>query len=119
MLDWKLEQCQNAAPEGWAALLEELYIQLEAVPINIEVHQVKSKFGGLRFYYGVDYDENDEALRETVRRLVDAAEAESYKICEDCGAVGAPKQVGYWMTTQCEACNIKSLTIRKNLWKDA
>lgn len=79
--------------DGWADLLDRLITKLLALGWDREVHQIKEKFGGLRFYIGVGSDEVFDAL--------DEAEAESFRICERCGKPGAPR-TGGWIQTLCE-----------------
>lgn len=64
----------------------------KAVP-QVEVVQVKEKFGGLRFYYhGGD---------ERIRGMVQLAESLSYTACEICGSTAKPNSSGY-IQTLCE-----------------
>jgi hypothetical protein len=66
--------------DGWKKLYQPLLDLCELY--GAQVLQVKEKFGGLRFYFtGTADTEKFEALSA----LVDAAEARSYKTCEDCG----------------------------------
>lgn len=60
---------------------------------QVVVHQIKEKFGGLRFYYdgGNDY----------IRGLVDMAESWAGSICEECGAPGN-RRGGGWVRTLCD-----------------
>jgi hypothetical protein len=66
-------------------------------PINVKIHQIKEKFGGLRFYYsGGD---------ERIHGMVGFAETLSYKICEHCGSTKNVSQTKKgWITTLCEDC---------------
>ena len=60
--------------EGWKPLYQPILDY--AMEHNIEVHQVKEKFGGLRIYLA-SYD-------STVRKMIDDAEEKSYNTCEIC-----------------------------------
>jgi hypothetical protein len=67
---------------GWDRILDEVEERLNYLDPNYEVHQVKEKFGTLRFYYtptigGVVQDIMDDVVR--------MAEALSGKTCELCG----------------------------------
>ncbi len=86
---------------GWYPLLVELDEQLRALLPNYELHQVKEKFGGLRYYWesGEDaHDANDrnaaeriadlERRMELARELVNTAEKRAVVTCELCGAPG-------------------------------
>jgi len=57
--------------------------------------QVKSKFGGLRFYC----DNGDEQTSA----MIQMADAMSFKICEECGHPGSRKGTG-WIYTLCDDC---------------
>jgi hypothetical protein len=76
---------------GWVSLVEPL-IQ-RCIDEGATILQVKEKFGGLRFYV-------DEASDELCA-AIDAAERESYKVCEGCGAPGEPREGG-WTRTLCD-----------------
>ena len=67
--------------------------------------QVKEKFGGLRFYMTHGDDE--------IYKLVNEAEALSYKICEGCGKP-AEKRDGHWIYTSCDDCHENRDKIRAN-----
>lgn len=93
--------------EGWTALLYDLSKkitkELEKMPEKGEekfwVAQVKSKFGGLRYYV---YNSN-----EAIDKLITEAESLSYKTCEDCGKPG--EEVGRgWIYTLCPPCAEKT-----------
>ena len=91
--------------EGWKCLYEPIIEWIEKYNINkdkeqqIEIHQIKEKFGGLRFYCNFYTDE----LKEMIRN----AEQESFRVCEFCGT---KENVGHtissWYTTCCEKCVI-------------
>ena len=60
---------------------------------QVEVHQIKEKFGGLRFYY----DGGDNY----VQGLVNMAEAWASHTCESCGTLGKTRGGG-WIRTLCD-----------------
>ena len=123
---YDLDLAKASVGAGWHPLLERIFA---ARPEGVEIVQVKEKFGGLRCYFhpgphridligvgGVasltmaERDESEpepsEDLRAALgafRALVDAAEAESFTICETCGAPGKLRG-GRWMRTLCEPC---------------
>lgn len=83
---------------GWFGLIQPL---IDFVLDNGgTVDQVKEKFGGLRFYYtqNPDNDYNDEKWVE-FRKLVGKAEDASYHICEATGAPGKLMSNGGWLRT--------------------
>lgn len=78
---------------GWRPLVERLY---DAKPDDVEVLQVKEKFGGLRFYTGAAPAEYDA--------LVDEMEGLSLETCERCGQPGKLDDSFYWLLTLCDTC---------------
>ena len=105
--------------EGWKCLYEPIIEWIEKYNINkdkeqqIEIHQIKEKFGGLRFYCNFYTDELIEMIRN--------AEKESFRVCEFCGT---KENVGHtvsgWYTTCCENC-ITEMSLknkREYRWQD-
>ncbi len=85
----------DESPPGWKSLVQPLIELCEAN--NVEIMQIKSKFGGLRFYVG-------EAPLEVLRQIADA-EQNSLTVCEECGESPAVNQYGLngsWISTLCE-----------------
>jgi hypothetical protein len=72
-IDWRVKQGQDIA--------------------QVEVNQIKEKFGGLRFYYSGGDDE--------ISGMVRMAEAWAYIACEECGAAGK-RRSGGWIRTLCD-----------------
>lgn len=74
---------------GWEQLLRELCENLEnELPRDhdLQVIQIKEKFGDLRFY---TFSETiDGELDTRIQRLISLAESRSGGICETCGAFG-------------------------------
>jgi hypothetical protein len=81
---------------GWRPLVEKLVDDIIAIEPEVDVTQVKEKFGGLRFYTGGASDE--------VYALIDNAEEESFKICENCGTRENVTTKGGWLITLCDKC---------------
>lgn len=85
-------------PDGWDELVTNLVCEINKTNSDVEVVQIKEKFGGLRFYYSNG--------NEAVQKLVNEAEIKSYTICQTCGKNGASQCVlSGWITTLCENCN--------------
>jgi hypothetical protein len=72
-IDWRIKQGQDIA--------------------QVEVNQIKEKFGGLRFYYSGGDDE--------ISGMVRMAEAWADVACEECGAAGK-RRSGGWIRTLCD-----------------
>lgn len=89
--------------DGWNELLMELSLQLEAICVDqaakgevpLLARQVKTKFGGLRFYLDIPYIGATD--------LIDQAKARASATCEECGAPGALHQQSGWYSTLCTA----------------
>jgi hypothetical protein len=72
-IDWKVKQGQDIS--------------------QVEVEQIKEKFGGLRFYYSGGDDE--------ISGMVRMAEAWADIACEECGGIGKRRDGG-WIRTLCD-----------------
>ena len=101
--------CGFFPPDGWLDLVVELHRKLLPNP-NYRIAQVKEKFGGLRFYV--------DGLTDAEQELVDAAEQESYGICQQCGSRDDVEMRNYgWYATLCAACSgAKLLGLGTALW---
>lgn len=106
-----------AIGEGWWLIIEELCGQIDSYtkwnntrrnkllqdnphdltipdPVTqVVVHQIKEKFGGLRFYY--------QGGDQRIRGMVEMAEVWAYRTCETCGAPGRQRSGG-WLRTLCD-----------------
>jgi predicted alternative tryptophan synthase beta-subunit len=102
-------------PSGWYNILYNLCEELTPI-LNEErskitedpeqplfyVHQIKEKFGGLRFYFMMN-TENTE-LHENIQKIIDIAEDKSYDTCQITGKPGTLCKKGrHFMTLSEEA----------------
>jgi hypothetical protein len=78
---------------GWAPLVNRIFDKLESITGTIKIVQVKEKFAGLRVY--TDY------INEELEKVINEAERESFKMCEECGKPGKVRGTG-WMYTSCD-----------------
>jgi hypothetical protein len=67
-----------ATPPGWDEIVADTHAALLLIDPGYEIHQIKSKFGALRFYSTLDGN-------PTARSVVRAAEEASYVTCSECG----------------------------------
>ena len=81
---------------GWSKIVQRLIRDLFILGWDGELHQIKEKFGGLRFYIGGGSD--------AIFRRIDAAEAESVRTCEACGEPGTTAGPGFWIRALCDSC---------------
>ena len=111
--------CWGFPGTGWEPLIRRLAEKLEKMiregildgswteENHPRASQVKEKFAGLRFYMSYSTD--------AIEDLIDDAENESYRTCEECGEPGEVRKDG-WMVTLCDACNDSRDERRKGLW---
>lgn len=88
-------------PSGWVPLVKELCSKLEQDHPDVHCEQMKDKFGGLRFYVNVSWDESRKDLYD----LISNYEERSYSYCERCGTdkeIGS--KMGGWLVTCCKSC---------------
>jgi len=83
---------------GWYPIIVELDRDLAALDPDYELHQVKEKFGGLRFYARTHNPGRAEAFNERIRQ----AEELCGRSCETCGAPGELRDEFSWIRTLCE-----------------
>jgi hypothetical protein len=87
--------------DGWLPLIDALcndiqkYIDITDVP-QIEVTQVKQKFGGLRFYY--------RPYEKEIDKMIWAACEHSTNTCEECGSTDNVTMTKGWISPKCEDC---------------
>jgi len=103
LLKWRTAATERETFEGgWSKLvgaLEEVRALYNATTPNpIVIHQIKEKFGGLRYYTG--------AAPEWFLTLIDAVEEMSLRTCEECGEQGRTRGKG-WVKTLCAPCAIR------------
>lgn len=92
--------------DGWEPVIRRLSAMLEGLNrtglCTITAVQVKEKFGGLRFYCGVEHtDEIKWWLSDLVDAAIRWAEAECARMCEECGEPGV-RRPGGWVKTLCD-----------------
>ena len=86
-------------PMPWHPIVSNLIDDLFELGWDGDIHQVKEKFGALRFYIGQGSDE--------IFDRIDEAEGQTRKVCINCGkdAVGTSKG---WVRYLCAKCLRKS-----------
>jgi hypothetical protein len=86
--------------EGWYPLIYETLDKIQAIVdrdgLDLEITEVKEKFGELRIYTSTYTDEIDDILWEATYK--------SHKICEVCGKAGEVVETNGWLMTRCEEC---------------
>lgn len=98
---------KNAVGPGWQPMVHALLRRADE--LGLEVHQVKEKFGTLRFYWGSGQGlapEGEEEGREEdhsyFRDMVHGVELLTGYMCEECGQFGKNGyHGGGWVLTLC------------------
>lgn len=88
-------------PPGWRNLVRMLNKELLEVAPNYELHQVKSKFGTLRYYIDLDFVEGDET-QDKVYEIIDKYEQLSAHTCEVCGQNAQTDGNTFTRCTRCD-----------------
>lgn len=110
-MNWRDAEIGGNVGPGWEPLVDELHKLVQEIDPEIRVAQVKEKFGGLRYYYNLsaEYDNEpdpdnpwDETNAQKIRNLVSRAESASYWFCEVCGKVGHLRTDRFWIKTLCD-----------------
>jgi hypothetical protein len=102
--------CGFSLPRGWGPFVWRLCEDLERIKAQVQVHQVKEKFGGLRFYHAIEQSsedpEKDERIRKWAERMIDGAEQCSFYVCQTCGTtVGVTTEnTKGWIASLCQTC---------------
>ncbi|QZH66751.1 hypothetical protein [Mycolicibacterium farcinogenes] len=90
---------------GWYPIIIELDEALAAIDPDYELHQVKEKLAGLRYYYRTEV----EGARKRMDELVNAAEEQCEVTCEQCGEPGTRHTTPHgWLRTLCANCAASS-----------
>lgn len=92
----KVEEVLEMVGPGWRPLVKRLVEDLFTLGWDGSLHQIKEKFGGLRFYVGAETEE--------MWRRIGEAEKESERTCENCGEPGTLGPGRGWWRTLCKKC---------------
>lgn len=113
---WPYELFGVECGEGWKHLYEPITEYIENYNKThedepIEIHQIKEKFGGLRYYTNF--------CTEELRKMIDKAEKESFKTCEVCGKhIDKPIIENRWVYAECNECHNERLQRRKKAFEE-
>lgn len=89
---------------GWYPIITDLDRRLAAIDPGYELHQVKEKFGGLRYYFCA----SDQSCHDDMRGLVTEAQERCVTTCETCGKPGSlHTSRRAWVKTLCATCAAK------------
>jgi hypothetical protein len=102
--------------KGWYKLLADTNKELRYMYPEYQIHQVKEKFGTLRYYWGLPDSvhevegedvEKQEIIVNIMRAIESQAEHRSGYICETCGKTGRTRDNKGWYKTLCSSCAIE------------
>jgi len=96
--------------DGWNNIIYEALDRIKALDSNIEVYQIKEKFGGLRIYLGAYDVKYDDAIEQIILE----AETKAWDTCEKCGQPGTLRNDIGWILTLCDNCYQEVLERKKN-----
>lgn len=71
--------CGAYAPDGWKPIIEEALDALQALPFEVKIAQIKSKWGGLRIYFDLNTD-STKVQHKQANEIVSAAESKIWKL---------------------------------------
>src|SRR5207249_3799075 len=94
---------------GWADIIDRYLTDMEQKGFEIQIDQIKEKFGGLRLYDSIGHPlfrtiNSEEAerkaneLRKYIEERSRQLDEESYKTCEYCGKPGELDETGWYKT---------------------
>lgn len=88
------------APDGWKDIVEKADRMLAHIDPEYEIHQIKEKFGTLRYYFSTKfpYGSIEQSIMDSI---VLAAETRSSRTCEQCGKYGEVRDLN-WIRTLCD-----------------
>lgn len=100
------------APDGWNHLLFNLLTIVAIIDKDrfVRIEQIKSKFGGLRFYFMWSAPDREPSLRDKIIDTINALPLQlSSKICKILGALGVKSLKKSWDPTHEQIYDIVSL----------
>lgn len=89
---------------GWYPLVITTDSGLAEIDADYVVHQIKEKYGTLRYYCAPSSEGPSGEIRDAFRAVIRDAERASAITCEPCGAPGTLHNKGPWVKTLCESC---------------
>ncbi len=90
-----LERVPISCGDGWYEILVTLFERID--PSSVSVAAVEQKYGSLRIII-------EGKIPAEVDAIITAAEAESERVCERCGAPGRLRPDPMWWETLCHSC---------------
>ncbi len=101
--------------DGWYDLLDDLMGKIQELDKDkiVQIHQIKEKLGGLRFYTSGtpirldilnvgSFESGESKDGKQIHDVIDEAEKKSFSICEVCGKPAKLCTTGHWLKTVCK-----------------
>lgn len=89
---------------GWYPLVVSTDARLAELDTDYVVHQIKEKFGTLRYYCALSVEDPNPELLDAVDAITDDAERISAITCERCGQPAVLQRTRHWAKTLCTGC---------------
>ncbi|OBI39699.1 hypothetical protein [Mycobacterium colombiense] len=89
---------------GWYPLVIATDRRLAEIDPGYVVHQIKEKFGTLRYYCAAGSDDPRREVLDALDAVTEEAERFSALTCERCGDPGILRRTRYWAKTLCTPC---------------
>lgn len=91
---------------GWIHIIAKLHNAIFFMNPNYKLAQVKQKFGGLRYYVDLHFDDDQDPTlpTEIINVLIRHAEELASQTCEECGEPGKLNKSKPWIKTVCDNC---------------
>jgi len=102
--------------EGWFGHVDAVCTLLDEFArrtgVHVVAHQVKQKFGELRFYYSIDFPEGMDDVQRNylsnrVEGMIEFMETLCAFTCERCGDIGTTRGSVGWINCFCKSCREK------------
>ena len=104
---WVGENFYTECNEGWDRLIWDMVTEIDDAYFNlgleseIEILQIKEKFGMARVYYWYEYYRSENI---GIDDIINKYERASKTTCELCGEQGDLIQINTWLAVRCEKC---------------
>jgi hypothetical protein len=87
-----------SVPAVWIPIVRELCENVKKIDVGIDVHQIKEKFGSIRFYYATP------GSREEINELIKSAQSQAKRTCQRCEEPGEERALNGWLKILCDHC---------------
>ena len=91
--------------QGWWPIVLDTHRQLKVISNEYRIHQIKEKFGGLRYYFSMP----DQECYDKAQEIIKEAEVRAAGTCEYCGGPGKLRCIGRWYHTTCDSCSLNDI----------